>query len=56
MSEAETKDAVAKIVAAVGASSPKDMGKVMKEIMAKGLNVDGKTASKIVRDLLTPKT
>lgn len=55
MSEAETKEIVKKIVSEIGATSPKDTGKVMKEIMARGLNLDGKLASQMVKDLLTPK-
>lgn len=53
LSEAEIKDAVSKIIAAVGASSPADMGKVMgvasKELAGKA---DGKTISGIVKELL----
>ena len=56
MSEEETKKLVAEVIAEVGASSPKDLGKIMKGIMAKGANVDGKIANKIARDLLTPKS
>ena len=53
MDEAEIKAAVSKIIAAVGASSPADMGKVMgaasKELSGKA---DGKTISAIVKELL----
>lgn len=53
LSEAEIKDAVSKIIAAVGASSPADIGKVMgvasKELAGKA---DGKTISGIVKELL----
>ena len=48
LSEAEIKDVVQKAIAEVGALSPKDMGKVMKAIMAKGLNADGAIVSRIV--------
>lgn len=53
LSEAEIKEAVTKIIAATGASSPADMGKVMgvasKELAGKA---DGKTISGIVKELL----
>lgn len=53
LSEAEIKEAVNKIIAATGASSPADMGKVMgvasKELAGKA---DGKTISSIVKELL----
>lgn len=53
MSEAEVKSEVAKIIAAVGASSPADMGKVMgaatKQLAGKA---DGKIISGIVKELL----
>ncbi len=53
LGEAEIKEAVSKIIAAVGASSPADMGKVMgvasKELAGKA---DGKTISGIVKELL----
>jgi uncharacterized protein len=53
LSEAEIKEAVSKVITAVGASSPADMGKVMgvasKELAGKA---DGKTISSIVKELL----
>ncbi|HMC99662.1 MAG TPA: GatB/YqeY domain-containing protein [Ferruginibacter sp.] len=53
MSEAEIKEAVEKIIAETGASSPTDMGKVMgvasKQLAGKA---DGKTISTIVKELL----
>ena len=53
LSEAEIKEAVSKIITAVGASSAADMGKVMgaatKELAGKA---DGKTISGIVKELL----
>lgn len=53
MSEAELKEAVAKIIAAVGATSPADMGKVMgvatKQLAGK---TDGKAISAAVKELL----
>jgi len=46
--------AVAEAVAETGATSPKDMGRVMKAVMAKlaGQNVDGKTVNELVRKQL----
>ncbi|HRH48099.1 MAG TPA: GatB/YqeY domain-containing protein [Panacibacter sp.] len=53
MSEAELKEAVAKIIAEVGATSPADMGKVMgvatKQLAGK---TDGKAISAAVKELL----
>lgn len=53
LSATEIKEAVEKIIAVTGASSPADMGKVMgvasKELAGKA---DGKTISAIVKDLL----
>jgi len=53
MTEAEIKEAVAKIIAETGASSAADMGKVMgvasKQLAGKA---DGKTISGIVKELL----
>ncbi len=53
LSEAEVKDAVTKIIASTGASSPADMGKVM-GVASKQLAglADGKTISTIVKELL----
>ena len=46
--------AVADAIAETGATSPKDMGRVMKAAMAKlaGQNVDGKTVNELVRKKL----
>ena len=54
MGEAEIKEAVAKIIAESGASSPADMGKVM-GLASKQLAglADGKTISGIVKELLS---
>jgi len=53
MDEAALKDAVAKIIAETGASSPADMGKVMgvatKQLAGKA---DGKAISAVVKELL----
>lgn len=53
LGEAEIKEAVAKIIAETGASSPADMGKVM-GVASKQLagQADGKTISTIVKELL----
>lgn len=47
--------AVADAIAETGASSPKDIGRVMKAVMAKlsGQNVDGKTVNELVRNKLS---
>jgi len=50
--EAELRKVVSQVVAEIGATSPKDTGKVMKVIMGKGLNVDGSMVSKIVSEVL----
>lgn len=53
-SEAELKDAIAKIIAETGAASPADMGKVMgaatKQLAGKA---DGKAISAVVKELLS---
>jgi uncharacterized protein YqeY len=50
-SAADIEAAVAAAIAETGASSPKDMGKVMKAVMPMlaGKNADGKTVNEIVR-------
>lgn len=52
LSEAEVKDVVAKVIAEVGATSAKDIGKVMKAVIGKGLNVDRSLVSRIVSEVL----
>ncbi len=56
LSEAEIKEAVSKIIAETGASSPTDMGKVM-GVASKQLAglADGKTISAFVKELLANK-
>ena len=51
VSQDEIEAAVAAAIAETGASSPKDMGKVMKAVMPKlsGKHVDGRTVNKAVR-------
>ena len=53
LTEAEIKDAITKIIASTGASTPGDMGKVM-GVATKQLAglADGKTISTIVKELL----
>jgi len=47
------ENAVREAIAASGAASKKDMGKVMKELQARhGANYDGKAASQLVQSLL----
>jgi uncharacterized protein len=52
---AAVEEAVAAAIVDLGASSPKDMGRVMKATMARlaGQTVDGKTVSELVRRKLT---
>lgn len=53
LSDDELKAIVAEVIAAVGATSPKDMGKVMLAVMAKTKGrVDGKRINVMVRELL----
>jgi uncharacterized protein len=51
---AAVERAVVETIAETGAASPKDMGRVMKAVMAKlsGQNVDGKTVNELVRKKL----
>ena len=54
MSDAALEEIIKAIIAATGATSKKDMGKVMKEIMAKHRDeVDGKKVQEILGRLLT---
>ncbi|HOX54233.1 MAG: GatB/YqeY domain-containing protein [Candidatus Omnitrophica bacterium] len=54
LSEEEVKKTISEIIASVGASGIKDMGKVMKEAMAKiGDKADNKLVSEIVREKLS---
>jgi hypothetical protein len=52
LSEAEARELVAKTIAEQGAAGPKEMGKVMKAIAAKGLSVDNSMISKLVSEAL----
>ena len=51
---AELESLVTEAITETGASSPKDMGRVMKAVLAKvaGRNVDGKTVSELVKTKL----
>lgn len=54
MDESELGMLVDRVVAETGASSPRDMGKVMAAVMAEGgVRVDGKLASRLVKERLT---
>jgi uncharacterized protein YqeY len=57
VSEAEVDEAVAAAIAETGAKSPKEMGAVMKNVMArlKGKLVDGKMVNERVRERLSGK-
>ena len=51
----QVKQAVDEAISACGAGGPKDMGKVMKEVMAKlAGQADGKLISDLVRERLSP--
>jgi uncharacterized protein YqeY len=53
---AAVERAVVEAIQETGAASPKDMGRVMKAVMAKlaGQSVDGKAVNELVRQKLTP--
>ena len=56
MNEAEARGAIAALIKEVGASSPKDMGKVMGALKAKFAGqMDMGKANGVVKELLTPK-
>ncbi|HTY12821.1 MAG TPA: GatB/YqeY domain-containing protein [Candidatus Omnitrophota bacterium] len=52
LSDDEIKNTVKNAIAATGAVSAKDMGKVMKEVLAAHPGVDGKLVNQFVRELL----
>jgi hypothetical protein len=53
LGEAELRTIISAVIAEVGASSPKDMGKVMGPIMAKTRGcADGKLVNQLVKELL----
>jgi uncharacterized protein len=54
MDEAETSALIDRVIAETGASSARDMGKVMSAVMAQGgARVDGKVASRLVKERLS---
>lgn len=54
MDEVELSGLIERIVADTGASSARDMGKVMAAVMAQGgVRVDGKLASRLVKERLS---
>ena len=52
LSEEELKAIVKQVIADTGATSAKDMGKVMKEVLQKAPGVDGKAVNAFARELL----
>ena len=55
ISDEELRAIVGDVVAETGASSPKEMGQVMSQVMPKGQGrADGKRVSAMVKELLTP--
>ncbi len=54
MSEADLSALIDRIIAETGATSARDMGKVMSAVMAQGgASIDGKSASRLVKDRLS---
>jgi uncharacterized protein YqeY len=54
MGEARLAELIDRVIAETGASSPKEMGKVMAVVMAQGgVQVDGKLASRLVKERLS---
>jgi uncharacterized protein YqeY len=54
MSEADLSALVDRVIAETGATSPKEMGKVMSAVMAQGgAALDGKAASRLVKERLS---
>jgi uncharacterized protein len=53
LGEAEIREIISAVIAEVGATSMKDMGKVMPQVMAKTKgSADGKVVNQLVRELL----
>jgi uncharacterized protein len=52
LSEDETRAAVTALVAELGLTTKKDMGRLMKELKARHPSVDGRTASKVAGEVL----
>jgi uncharacterized protein YqeY len=54
MDEAQLAALIDRVIGEAGASSPRDMGKVMAAVMAEGgVQVDGKLASRLVKERLS---
>jgi uncharacterized protein YqeY len=53
LSEEEIKQLVAQTVQELGASSMKDMGKVMKEVLVRRPGIDGAVVSRLVKEKLS---
>jgi len=54
MDEAELSALIERVIVETGATSARDMGKVMTAVMAEGgVRVDGKTASRLVKERLS---
>ena len=52
-SEDETRELIRRAIAETGAAGPRDMGKVMKTVMAKGRGqIDGKLANVLLKEML----
>lgn len=52
LSEAEIKSAVQSIAKEIGTAGIKDMGKLMKEVLARNPGIDGKLVNQFVREVL----
>ena len=52
LGEEEVKAVVAKVVEETGANSMKDMGRVMKEVLARHPGIDGAVVSRLVKEKL----
>lgn len=52
LSEEEIRSAVQSTISALGATSIKDMGKVIKEVMAKHPGIDGKSVNQFAKEIL----
>lgn len=52
MDEAQTKQALQDVLAEIGATGPKDFGKVMKAFMSKYPGADGKVVSTVLKEIL----
>ncbi|MFA4858310.1 MAG: GatB/YqeY domain-containing protein [Candidatus Margulisiibacteriota bacterium] len=56
LTEDEIKAAVEKVVQELGATSMKDMGRAMKEVLARHPGVDGAIVSRLVKEALSKNT